>query len=129
MLLLASRGRLPLREVMEYAIGYAGDGYPVVPGISAAIGSVAGAFRQHWPTSAEIYLPGGVPAPGSRFANPVLAATYQRILTRRRRRERQRGPDRGGAAGVLRGVRGRGDRQYLERAQVMDGTGEPHRAC
>ena len=35
MLLLADRGRLRLREVMEHAIGYARDGYPVVPGISA----------------------------------------------------------------------------------------------
>ena len=80
MLLLASRGRLRLREVMEYAIGYAADGYPVMPGITAAIEPVAGVFRQHWPASAEIYLANGVPAPGSRFANPVLAATYQRIL-------------------------------------------------
>src|SRR5215471_19224280 len=80
MLLLASRGRLPLREVMEYAIGYAADGYPVVPGISAAIESMADTFLQDWPTSAEIYLADGVPPPGSRFANPVLAGTYQRIL-------------------------------------------------
>src|SRR5215469_9258852 len=80
MLLLASRGRLRLREVMEYAIDYAADGYPVVPGISAAIESVADVFRQHWPSSAEIYLADGVPAPGSRFANPALARTYQRIL-------------------------------------------------
>ena len=28
-----------------------------------------------------MYLPGGgVPAPGSRFANPALAATYRRVL-------------------------------------------------
>ena len=38
-------------------------------------------FREHWPSSAEVYLPGGqVPAPGSRFSNPQLAATYQRVL-------------------------------------------------
>src|SRR5262249_1307290 len=73
-------GRLRLSEVMGYAIGYALQGYPVVPGISAGIASVAGAFREHWPSSAEIYLADGVPAPGTRFANPVLAATYQRLL-------------------------------------------------
>ena len=39
------------------------------------------AVPDHWPSSAEVYLPGGqVPAPGSRFANLALAATYQRIL-------------------------------------------------
>ena len=39
LLLLAAHGRLRLREVMEYAIGYARDGYPVLPGISAGIAS------------------------------------------------------------------------------------------
>src|SRR5262249_59843358 len=67
-------------EVMGYAIGYAREGYPVVPGISAGIASVAGAFREHWPSSAEVYLADGVPATGTRFANPALAATYQRLL-------------------------------------------------
>src|SRR5499426_1051556 len=80
MLLLAAHGRLRLREVMGYAIGYARQGYPVVPGISAGIASVADVFREHWPSSAEVYLADGVPAPGARLANPVLAATYQRLL-------------------------------------------------
>src|SRR6266581_7477615 len=80
MLLLAAHGSLPLREVMRYAIGYARDGYPMLPGISSAIGSVAGVFTEHWPSSAETYLAGGVPAPGSRFANRVLADAYSRLL-------------------------------------------------
>ena len=81
MLLLREYGRLRLRDVLGYAIGYAASGYPLVPTISWGIASVAGLFREHWHSSAEVYLPGGgVPAPGSLFANPVLAATYQRIL-------------------------------------------------
>jgi gamma-glutamyltranspeptidase/glutathione hydrolase len=81
LLLLREYGRLPLREVLEYAIGYAESGYPLVPAISWGIASVAGLFREHWTSSAQVYLPnGGVPAPGSRFANPALAATYKRIL-------------------------------------------------
>jgi gamma-glutamyltranspeptidase/glutathione hydrolase len=127
MLLLASRGSLPLRAVMRYAIGYARDGYPVVPGISSAIESVAGVFTEHWPSSAEVYLAGGVPAPGSRFANPVLAGTYQRIL------------DEAEAAGTGREAQIEAARRafyegfvaeaiggYLARAEVMDGTGERH---
>ncbi len=82
LLLLREYGRLPLRDVLEYAIGYASDGYPLVPAISWGIASVAGLFREHWTSSAEVYLPGGgIPAPGSKFANPALAATYRRILT------------------------------------------------
>ena len=77
----ASTARCRLRDVLGYAIGYAQAGYPLVPAISWSIASVAELFREHWHTSAEVYLPGGgVPAPGTRFANPALAATYQRIL-------------------------------------------------
>ena len=129
MLLLASRGRLRLREVMEYAIGYAADGYPVVPGISAAIGSVAEVFRQHWPASAALYLADGVPAPGSRFANPGLAATYRQILHEAEAagtgREAQiEAARRAFYEGFVAEAAG----EYLRRAQVADGTGEPHRA-
>jgi len=81
MVLLREHGTLRLRDVMDYAIGYATCGYPVLPAISWGIASVADLFRDHWPSSAEVYLPGGhVPAPGSLFANAVLAATYRRIL-------------------------------------------------
>jgi len=80
LLLLERYGTMPLRVVMEYAIGYADYGYPMLPTASAAIGAVAGTFRDHWPGSAEIYLAGGIPAPGSRFTNRPLAAVYRRIL-------------------------------------------------
>ncbi len=81
LLLLREYGRLRLRDVLGYAIGYAESGYPLVPAISWGIASVAGLFREHWTSSAQVYLPGGgVPAPGSRFANPALAATYKAIL-------------------------------------------------
>jgi gamma-glutamyltranspeptidase / glutathione hydrolase len=81
LLLLREYGTLRLRDVLGYAIGYAQSGYPLVPAISWSIASVADLFREHWHSSAEVYLPGGgVPAPGSLFANRTLAATYQRIL-------------------------------------------------
>jgi gamma-glutamyltranspeptidase/glutathione hydrolase len=82
LLLLREYGTLRLRDVLGYAIGCAQSGYPLVPAISWSIASVADLFREHWHSSAEVYLPdGGVPAPGSLFANRALAATYQRILT------------------------------------------------
>jgi gamma-glutamyltranspeptidase / glutathione hydrolase len=133
MLLLRDRGRLPLRAVMEHAIGYASGGYPVLPAISAGIASVAGLFREHWPSSAGIYLTGGgesgVPVPGSRFANPVLAATYQRILAE----AEAAGPDRDEQAEAARrafyqGFVAEAIAAYLARAEVLDVTGDHHRA-
>src|SRR5689334_14534622 len=129
MLLLAAHGWLRLREVMEYAIGYARDGYPVVHGLSAGIASVADASREHWPSSAEIYLAGGVPAPGTRLANPVLAATYQRLLDE----AEAAGPGREAQIEAARrafyqGFVAEAIGKYTERAEVMDVTGERHRA-
>jgi len=81
MLLLRDYGTLRLADVLGPAIAYAGEGYPLVERASATIGAVEQLFRQHWPTSAAVYLPGGkVPEPGALFANPTLAETYRRIL-------------------------------------------------
>ena len=66
MLLLERYGRLRLRDVMEYAIGYAGNGYPMLAAASAAVAAVAETFREHWPSSAEVYLPGGAARRGGR---------------------------------------------------------------
>ena len=128
MLLLARYGSLPLREVMACAIGYARDGYPVVPGISAGIASVADLFREHWPSSAEVYLAGGVPAAGSRFANPALAATYERVLAE----AEAAGPDRelqieAARAAFYEGFVAEAIAGYLAGAEVMDVTGQRHR--
>lgn len=79
--LLERWGTWRLRDVLEYAIGYAQRGFPLVPRIADTIATVAAMFRGDWPTSAATWLPGGqVPTPGARFANPVLAGTYRRVL-------------------------------------------------
>ena len=81
MLLLRDYGTLSLADVLAPAIAYAQEGYPLVERASATIAMVESLFREHWPTSAAVYLPGGrVPAPRVLFANPRLAETYRRIL-------------------------------------------------
>jgi gamma-glutamyltranspeptidase/glutathione hydrolase len=79
--LLARYGTLPLADVLGPAIGYARDGYPLLPSAVRTIRTVERLFAEHWPTSAEVYLPGGhVPEAGARFRNPALAGTYTRVL-------------------------------------------------
>jgi gamma-glutamyltranspeptidase/glutathione hydrolase len=79
--LLRDYGTWELADVMAFAIGYAERGVPLVPRIPATIAGVRPLFLEEWPTSAAIWLPGGdVPAVDKLFANPALAATWQRLL-------------------------------------------------
>ena len=81
MLLLRDYGTWTVSAVLTSAIGYARHGHPLLTRVAATIEAVRPLFEQHWPTSAAVWLPGGqTPAPGSRFANPVLADTYERIV-------------------------------------------------
>jgi gamma-glutamyltranspeptidase/glutathione hydrolase len=129
MMLLRDFGTLRLRDVLDYAIGYAARGYPVLPAVSSGIASVAELFREHWPSSAEVYLPGGtVPAPGSRFANPALAATYQRILAEAEAAASDRDEQIEAARRVYyEGFVAETMAAYAASAQMMDVTGRPHR--
>ncbi len=128
MLLLREYGTLRLRDVMDYAIGYAAHGYPMLPAISRGIASVAELFRDHWPSSAEVYLPDGtVPAPGSLFANPVLAATYRRILDEAETASGDRDEQIEAARrAYYEGFVAETIAAYLSSAEVMDVTGRPH---
>src|ERR1700723_2809328 len=81
MLLLRDYGTLRLRDVLEPAIAYARDGYPLVERASATIATVEQLFRKYWPTSAAVYLPNNeVPKPGTLFTNKTLSETYARIV-------------------------------------------------
>src|ERR1700726_1980138 len=81
MRLLRDYGTMPLGELIAPALGYAEQGYPLVPRIRDTIMTVADLFRREWTSSAAVYLPGGnPPIPGRLFRNPALAATYRRVL-------------------------------------------------
>ena len=77
LLLLREFGTWRLADVLEFAIGYAESGYPVVDRITATI-ELNRELIESWPGSAELYLP--PPRPGTLFRNPALAATYRRIV-------------------------------------------------
>jgi gamma-glutamyltranspeptidase/glutathione hydrolase len=129
MLLLRDHGTMRLRDVLEPAIAYARDGYPLVERASATIATVEQLFRKHWPTSAAVYLPNNeVPVPGTLFTNKALAATYQRILDE----AESAGSDRVAQIERARATWSSGfvaeaiDR-FCRTQEVMDVTGSPHR--
>lgn len=79
--LLRDHGRLPLRQILDHAIGYASSGYPVVPLLAETIASVAELFTEEWQSSAETYLTRGrAPSVGDRLTNEALAQTFRRLV-------------------------------------------------
>ena len=128
-LLLRDYGTMTLADVLAPAISYARDGYPLVERASATIATVEELFREHWPTSAAVYLPGGkVPATGTMFSNPTMADTYARIL----REAQSAGGDRVAQIERARKAWSQGfvaeaiDR-FCRTQEVMDSSGERHR--
>jgi gamma-glutamyltranspeptidase/glutathione hydrolase len=129
MLLLRDYGTMRLRDVLEPAISYAQNGYPLVERITATISTVEQLFREHWPTSAAVYLPHGkVPQPGEIFTNQKLAETYSRILAE----AESAGGDRVAQIERARKAWSQGfvaeaiDR-FCRTQAVMDVSGQPHR--
>jgi gamma-glutamyltranspeptidase/glutathione hydrolase len=81
LLLLRDHGTWELPAVLEFAIGYARDGHPVLGRVGATIAAVSELFREHWPTSAEQWMPGGkIPAAGELVRNPAYARTLTRLV-------------------------------------------------
>jgi gamma-glutamyltranspeptidase/glutathione hydrolase len=81
MMLLRDYGTMRVADVLAPAIFYASAGHPLVERASATIATVERLFREHWPTSAAVYLrEGKVPAAGTLFTNAALAETYKRVL-------------------------------------------------
>jgi len=79
-LMLRDHGTWRLREVLEFAIGYARRGAHVVPRICATIETVRPLFESAWPSSAALWLRDGGPKPGGLYTNPTLADTYERVV-------------------------------------------------
>ncbi len=81
LLLLKDHGTWELAEVLAFAIGYAEDGHPVLERVCTTIATVAGLFAEHWPSSAEQWMPGGrIPEPGELIANPAYARVLRGLI-------------------------------------------------
>jgi gamma-glutamyltranspeptidase / glutathione hydrolase len=129
MLLLRDYGTMTLAEVLAPAIGYARNGHPLVERANATIALVQRLFREHWPTSAAVYLPNGkVPETGTLFTNKALAETYARIL----KEAESSGGDRAAQIERARKVWSQGfvaeaiDR-FCRTQDIMDVSGDRHR--
>jgi gamma-glutamyltranspeptidase/glutathione hydrolase len=128
MLLLRDQGTLRPRDVLEPAIGYAEAGFPAVERIGGAIGAMERLFLKEWPSSAEVWLAGGVPTPGQRVRNPALAGTWRRLLAEAEAATSDRdGQIEAALAAFYDGFVAEAIAAYLASAEVADVTGDHHR--
>ena len=72
-------GRLPLSRVLETAIGYAREGFPVTARLAAFIDMMRDDLVRHSWTAALLLPDGAVPGAGTKLANPNLANTLEAI--------------------------------------------------
>ena len=81
LLLLRDHGSWELSQVLVFARDYARHGHPLLDRVRSTILSVSTLFDNHWPTSAELWMPQGrVPSAGELFANPAYADTLDRLV-------------------------------------------------
>jgi gamma-glutamyltranspeptidase/glutathione hydrolase len=81
-MLLRTHGKRTLAQVLQPAIAYARDGFPVSPIIAAQWANET-RFLQRDSAAAATFLPGGnAPKPGEWFKNPDLARTLQEVATK-----------------------------------------------
>ena len=73
-------GKLPMKDVLQPAISYARDGFPVTEVIAYYLGRNTAALKEY-PNIKEVYMPGGKsPSKGEIFRNPLLANTLEKIV-------------------------------------------------
>src|SRR6478736_6245933 len=81
LLLLRDHGTWELEAVLEFAASYARDGHPMLGRVGTTIAAVAELFQGHWPSSAELWMPGGrIPAEGELIRNAAYARTLDRLI-------------------------------------------------
>src|SRR3954451_7397550 len=81
LLLLKDHGTWELADVLAFAIEYAEGGHPVLERVCATIRTVAPLFTEHWPTSAERWMPGGrIPEPGDLITDPAYARVLRGLV-------------------------------------------------
>ena len=84
-------GTRSFAQVVAPALELAENGFPMHGALRGpapaylnmdfSIAGNAGHFRQHWPSSAKVYLPGGhLPDIGQVMTNPDLARTFRRLM-------------------------------------------------
>jgi len=123
-------GTLSLAEVLEPAIELAKKGFPMYKALHNSVSAHAERFRAQWPTTAEVFLPGGKPPQvGERFAQKAWAETFERVLDEE---ERASAKGREAALQAARDLFYKGEIArrivvFSSSTEVLDASGKAHR--
>lgn len=126
MLMLRDHGTMELADIMAPAIDLAANGHVILDRAVDTIAGLADFFRTYWPSSADVWLPGGKPpVKGALFTNPDLSATWKKVVAA------AQGPTREARIDAARNCFYRGfiaERisAFCAETKAMDASGTPH---
>ncbi len=123
-------GTMSLAEVLSPALDLAENGFPMYGMLRDILLARKGKFLADWPTSADVFLPGGrVPEIGEIFRQPLLASTFRKLI-HAEKHGAHCGRDNGLQAArdlFYKGEIAEGIAEFVAESEIMDATGKLHR--
>ncbi len=125
--LLERFGTLRLSDVLAPAVELAERGFPMYDSLHGSIAAHADRFGTEWPSSAEVFLPGGRATPiGAVWRNPDWARTFERLIQADRARADRAGGLRAAGDAFYRGEIARRICEFCRATPVRDASGASH---
>ena len=126
-LLLRRFGTMRLSDVLGPAVALAEEGFPMYDALYHSIAGHAQRFRQEWPSSAEVFLPGGEPPPiGTIWQQRYWAATFGRLMAADNRFSKREDGLRAAYDAFYRGEIAEAIVEFCGANPIRDPSGEAH---
>ena len=125
--LLERFGTMRLADVLAPAVELARKGFVMYDALHRSISNNADRFRKEWPSSAEVFLPGGSPPPvGTIWKQRDWAETFARLLAADGRFRNREDGLRAAYDEFYRGKTAESIVEFARKNPVRDASGEPH---
>ena len=127
LILLRDYGTMELADVLAPAIGYARDGFAVIPMLHQTLNAVAEFFVHEWTSSAATYLNDGrAPRVGELSYNTKLAETLSRLVDEAKSGKSREARIEAARAQFYEGFVAEEIDRFCRETKWLDSTGEQH---